>query len=134
MKRLLLRYLRMVANCKASIDNERYPIGHFPVALSLCSKARQSENLLISKWLFILMQVKLIFKRKVLHHCSLVLKVRFFGAWKWPGELVLTKFIRWLSGVNKFCSSNGCRSEIGHFPTRTKSKCRAIKLRFNIEG
>ena len=59
----------MVANCKASIDNERYPIGHFRVALSLCSKVRQSENLLISKWLFILMQVKLIFKRKVLHHC-----------------------------------------------------------------
>ena len=36
LKRLLLQYLRMVANCKASIDNERYPIGHFRVALSLC--------------------------------------------------------------------------------------------------
>ncbi|XP_073251799.1 uncharacterized protein [Porites lutea] len=38
-----------------------------------------------------------------------------------------TKFIRWLLGVNKFCSSNACRSEVGRFPMQTKTKCRAIK-------
>ena len=44
-----------------------------------------------------------------------------------PIEFVQTKFIRWLLGVNKFCSSNACRSEVGRFPMRTKTKCRAIK-------
>ena len=44
-----------------------------------------------------------------------------------PIEFVQTKFIRWLLGVNEFCSSNACRSEVGRFPVRTKTKCRAIK-------
>lgn len=30
-----------------------------------------------------------------------------------PIESVQMKFIRWLLGVNKFCSSNVCRSEVG---------------------
>ena len=30
-----------------------------------------------------------------------------------PTEFVQTKFIRCLLGVNKFCSSNACRSEVG---------------------
>ena len=42
-------------------------------------------------------------------------------------EFVHTKFIRWLLGVNKFCSSNACRLEVGRFPMRTKTKCRTIK-------
>ena len=45
-----------------------------------------------------------------------------------PIEFVQTKFIRWLLGVNKFCSSNACRSEVGRFPTRTKTKRKAIKF------
>ena len=45
-----------------------------------------------------------------------------------PIEFVQTKFIRWLLGVNKFCSSNACRSEVGQFPTRTKTKRKAIKF------
>ena len=44
-----------------------------------------------------------------------------------PIEFVQTKFIGWLLGVNKFCSSNACRSELGRFPMQTKAKCRAIK-------
>ena len=44
-----------------------------------------------------------------------------------PIEFVQTKFIRWLLGVNKFRSSNACRSEVGRFPMRKKTKCRAIK-------
>ena len=31
-------------------------------------------------------------------------------------DFVQTKFIRWLLGVNKFCSSNAHRSEVGQFP------------------
>ena len=45
-----------------------------------------------------------------------------------PIEFVQTKFIRWLLGVNKFCSSTACRSEVGQFPTRTKTKRKAIKF------
>ena len=44
-----------------------------------------------------------------------------------PIEFVQTKFIRWLLGVNKFCSSNACRWEVGGFRMRTKTKCRVIK-------
>ena len=39
-----------------------------------------------------------------------------------PIEFVQTKFISWLLGVNKFCSSNACRSEVGRFPMRTSRK------------
>ena len=38
-----------------------------------------------------------------------------------PIEFVQTNFIRWLLGVNKFCSSNAWRSEVGCFPMRTKT-------------
>ena len=43
-----------------------------------------------------------------------------------PIEFVQAKFIRWLLGVNKFCTSDACRSEVGRFPMRTKTKCRSI--------
>ncbi|XP_048587031.1 uncharacterized protein LOC125570103 [Nematostella vectensis] len=39
-----------------------------------------------------------------------------------------TKFLKWLLGVNRYCSSNACRAELGRFPLRRKAKCRAIKL------
>ena len=55
---------------------------HFRVDPSLFSKARQKAKLLIWKWVFILMQIKLIFTRKVLHVASLWQRV--FGTWKWP--------------------------------------------------
>ena len=45
----------------------------------------------------------------------------------YPIEFVQTKLIRWLLGVNKFCSSNACRSKVGRFPMRTKTKCWVIK-------
>ena len=43
-------------------------------------------------------------------------------------EIVQTKLLRWVLGVNKFCSPNACRSEVGRFPMRTKTKRRAIKF------
>ena len=59
-------------------------IGHFRVPLGLCIKRRLSAQPLIWKWLFILVQIKLMFARKVVH---LVLKVGVFGTWKWPIDI-----------------------------------------------
>ena len=42
-------------------------IGHFRVPPGLCIKTRLSAQPLICKWFFILMQIKLIFTRKVVH-------------------------------------------------------------------
>ena len=42
-------------------------IGHFRVPPGLCIKTMLSAQPLICKWFFILMQIKLIFTRKVLH-------------------------------------------------------------------
>ena len=52
-------------------------IGHIRVAPKLCFKARLGEKSLMWKWLFILMQIKLIFTRKVSHLASF-LKCEFF--------------------------------------------------------
>ena len=56
---------------------------HFRVVASLCFKARLSAKLLVWKWLRILMQIKLIFTRKVLH-LALLWKWEIFGTRKWP--------------------------------------------------
>ena len=49
-------------------------IGHFRVPPGLCIKTRLSAQPLIWKWFFILMQIKLIFTRKVVHLASF---------WRW---------------------------------------------------
>ena len=49
-------------------------IGHFRVPPSICIKTRLSVQPLIWKWFFILIQIKLIFTRKVVHLASF---------WKW---------------------------------------------------
>ena len=49
-------------------------IGHFRVPPGLCIKTRLSAQPLIWKWFFILMQIKLIFTRKVVHMASF---------WRW---------------------------------------------------
>ena len=59
-------------------------IGHFPVPPGLCFKTRVSAQPWIWKSCFILVQIKLIFRRK---SCapSLILKARVFGtSQKWP--------------------------------------------------
>ena len=48
--------------------------GHFRVSPGLCINTRLSAQPLIWKWFFILMQIRLIFTRKVLHLASF---------WKW---------------------------------------------------
>ena len=54
----------------------------FPSFPGLCIKARLSAQPLIWRWFFIIMQIKLIFTRKVVHFFSL--KVSVFGTRKWP--------------------------------------------------
>ena len=74
-------------------------IGHFPAAASLCFKARLRPKLLIWKWFFILIQIKLIFTRKVL-----------LLAWFWKWE-----FLPLGSGILSLC---GIQSE-----KRLKKSC-----------
>ena len=56
---------------------------HFRVPPGLCFKARVGAQPLIWKSFFILMQIKLIFTRKVVHLASFW-KWGFFGTQKWP--------------------------------------------------
>ena len=58
-------------------------MGHFRVPPGLCFKTRVGAQPLIWKSFFILMQIKLVFTRKVVHQASLW-KVRVFGTRKWP--------------------------------------------------
>ena len=58
-------------------------IGHFRVPPGLCLKTRLSAQPLIWKWFSILMQIKLIFTRKVLHVTSFW-KWGFLEPRKWP--------------------------------------------------
>ena len=66
-------------------------IGHFRVPLGLCFKMRVGAQPLIWKSFFILMQIKLIFIRKVVHLASF---------WKWG-------FLDLRSGL--FCCLNCCK-------------------------
>ena len=59
-------------------------MGHFRVPLGLCIKTRLSAQPLIWKWFFILMQIKLIFTRKVVHLASFWKWGFSFGTCKWP--------------------------------------------------
>ena len=80
-------------------ENEPYcfsnqSIGHFQVPPGLCIKTRVSAQPLIWKWFFILMQIKLIFTRKVVHLASL---------WKWGFlELGTDGGIKTKDNSNKF--------------------------------
>ena len=38
-----------------------------------------------------------------------------------PLELVQIKFLKWLLGVNKYCSNNACRAETGRFPMKIEA-------------
>ena len=45
-----------------------------------------------------------------------------------PAELVQIKFLKWLLGVNKYCSNNACRAETGKFPIKMKAQYRNFKF------
>ena len=74
-----------------------YEIGHFRFASSLCFKARLSSKPLIWKTFFILMQIKIIFTRKILA-LSIVSKREFL-------ELRIGLF--WLFPFHRFLISSG---------------------------
>ena len=45
-----------------------------------------------------------------------------------PAELVQIKFLKWLLGVNKYCSNNACRAETGKFPIKIEAQYRNFKF------
>ena len=45
-----------------------------------------------------------------------------------PAELVQIKFLKWLLGVNKYCSNNACRAETGRFPMKIEAQYRNFKF------
>ena len=45
-----------------------------------------------------------------------------------PAELVQTKFLKWLLGVNKYCSNSVCRAETGKFPIKIEAQYRNFKF------
>ena len=47
---------------------------------------------------------------------------------KVPAELVQIKFLKWLLGVNKYCSNNASRAETGKFPIKIEAKYRNFKF------
>ena len=45
-----------------------------------------------------------------------------------PAELVQIKFLKWLLGVNKYCSNNACRAETGKLPIKIEAQYRNFKF------
>ena len=45
-----------------------------------------------------------------------------------PAELVQIKFLKWLLGVNKYCSNNACRAETGRFPMKIEAQFTNFKF------
>ena len=45
-----------------------------------------------------------------------------------PTELVHIKFLKWLLGVNRYCSNNACRAERGKFPIKMEAQYRNFKF------
>ena len=43
-------------------------------------------------------------------------------------EIVQNKFLKWLLGVNKYCSNNACGAETGKFPLQIAAQCRTLKF------
>ena len=64
----------LIINMAAVTSRANQQYGHFQVSPGLCIKTRLSAQPLIWKLFFILMQIKLIFTRKVVHLASF---------WKW---------------------------------------------------
>ena len=45
-----------------------------------------------------------------------------------PAELVQITFLKWLLGVNKYCSNNASRAETGKFPIKIEAQYRNFKF------
>ena len=65
--RVELKTFNFIPNRVITTNIIHRSIGHFRVPPGLCIKTRLSAQPLIWNWFFILMQIKLIFKRKVVH-------------------------------------------------------------------
>ena len=51
-----------------------------------------------------------------------------------PAELVQIKFLKWLLGVNKYCSNNACRAETGRFPIEIEAQYSNFKFGLGASG
>ena len=38
------------------------------------------------------------------------------------------KFLKWLLGINKYCTNNACRASMGRFPMKINAQCRNFKF------
>ena len=38
------------------------------------------------------------------------------------------KFLKWLLGINKYCTNNACRASTGRFPMKINAQCRNFKF------
>ena len=45
-----------------------------------------------------------------------------------PAELVQIKFLKWLLGVNTYCSNNACRAETRKYPIKIEAQYRNFKF------
>ena len=41
---------------------------------------------------------------------------------------MLKKFLKWLLGLNKYCTNNACRASMGRFPMKINAQCRNFKF------
>ena len=92
-------------------------MGNFWVAPSLCFKLRLSAKLLIWKWLFILMQMRLIFTKKVLHLASF---------WKWEFSLFHLHF------SHLHLNWGNCYKDIKELNQRRRRRQRELKKSYRV--
>ena len=103
-----------------------FAIGHFRAPPGLGIKTRLSAQPLIWKWFFILMQIKLVFTRTVVHLVSFW-KWGFldFGTWRWPVKLESQHCARReevLSGKRWICWSSRRNMKNPHFQSTVSTK------------
>ena len=92
-------------------------MGNFRVAPSLCFKLRLSAKLLIWKWLFILMQMRLIFTKKVLPSASF---------WKWEFSLFHLHF------SHLHLNWGNCYKDIRELNQRRRRRQRELKKSYRV--
>ena len=74
---------------------------------------------------------------------ALISPILFYASEEWvidcngklekdQAELVQNKFLKWLLGVNKYCSNNASRAETGRFPMTIAAQCRNFKFRLTL--
>ena len=85
------------------------------------------------------------FRENIMLFDALISPILLYGSEIWgvdcndqiekdPAELVQIKFLKWLLGVNKYCSNNACRAETGRFPIKIEAQYRNFKFGLGASG